>query len=171
MLLVRPLLAALEALERTIAGKAREFDAVIKSGRTHLTDAVPIRLGQEVGAWGTNVRKHHVAIEHASSSSLELGIGGTAAGTGLNAHPRYRSMMVEQLSSQLSFPFRQAEDYFEAMQSLRPMVGALRLLRNLAQDLIRISNDIRLLAPARRPALPRSTSVRSSQDPPSCPAR
>jgi aspartate ammonia-lyase len=146
LLLVNPLLAALETLERTIGGKAEEFDEVIKSGRTHLTDAVPIRLGQEVGAWGTNVRKHRLALEHAASSSLELGIGGTAAGTGLNAHPRYRSMMVEQLSSQLSFPFRQAEDYFEAMQSLRPMVELSGSLRNLAQDLIRISNDIRLLA-------------------------
>jgi aspartate ammonia-lyase len=146
LLLVNPLLAALEASERTIGGKAEEFDAVIKSGRTHLTDAVPIRLGQEVGAWGTNVRKHRLALERAASSSLELGIGGTAAGTGLNAHPRYRSMMVEQLSAQLSFPFHQAEDYFEAMQSLRPMVELSGSLRNLAQDLIRISNDIRLLA-------------------------
>ena len=146
LLLTDPLLAALVALDRTLAEKAREFDGVVKSGRTHLTDAVPIRLGQEFGAWSANVRKHRVAIEHASSSCLELGIGGTAAGTGLNAHPRYREMMVEQLSSQLSLKFHQAEDYFEAMQSLRPTVGLSGAVRNLAQDLIRISNDIRLLA-------------------------
>jgi aspartate ammonia-lyase len=133
-------------LERTLAGKAKEFDGIIKSGRTHLNDAVPIRLGQEFGAWGTNARKHRMAIEHAASSCLELGIGGTAAGTGLNAHPQYRSMMVKQLSSQLFLHFRQAEDYFEAMQSLRPMVELSGSLRSLAQDLIRISNDIRLLA-------------------------
>ena len=146
LLLVDSLLAALVGLDRILAEKAREFDGIIKSGRTHLTDAVPIRLGQEFGAWGVNVRKHRVAIEHASSACLELGIGGTAAGTGLNAHPRYREMMVEQLSTQLSLRFRQAEDYFEAMQSLRPMVELSGAVRNLAQDLIRISNDIRLLA-------------------------
>ncbi len=146
MLLADPLLAALVELDRTLAAKAREFDGIIKSGRTHLTDAVPIRLGQEFGAWGANMRKHRIAVEHASASCLELGIGGTAAGTGLNAHPRYRAMMVDQLSSQLSLRFRQAEDYFEAMQSLRPMVELSGSLRNLAQDLIRISNDIRLLA-------------------------
>jgi aspartate ammonia-lyase len=143
---VDSLLAALVGVDRALAGKGKEFDDIIKSGRTHLADAVPIRLGQEFGAWGANMRKHRVAIEHASSSCLELGIGGTAAGTGLNAHPRYRQMMVEQLSSQLSMKFRPAEDYFEAMQSLRPMVELSGAVRNLSQDLIRISNDIRLLA-------------------------
>ncbi len=146
LLLVSPLLSALEGLEKALAGKAKEFDGVIKSGRTHLTDAVPVRLGQEFGAWGANLRKHRMAVERAADSSLELGIGGTAVGTGLNAHPQYRARMVEQLSSQLSLRFRQADDYFEAMQSLRPMVELSGSLRNLAQDLIRISNDIRLLA-------------------------
>jgi len=153
LLLVPPLLSALEGLEKALAGKAEEFDGVIKSGRTHLTDAVPIRLGQEFGAWGANLRKHRKAVERAADSSLELGIGGTAVGTGLNAHPQYRARMVEQLSSQLSFRFRQADDYFEAMQSLRPMVELSGSLRNLAQDLIRISNDIRLLASGPRTGL------------------
>jgi aspartate ammonia-lyase len=114
---------------------------------------VPIRLGQEFGAWATNLRKHRTAIELAASACLELGIGGTAAGTGLNAHPRYREMMIEQLSRQLSLRFRPAEDYFEAMQSLRPLVELSGALRNLAQDLIRIANDIRLLASGPRTGL------------------
>jgi aspartate ammonia-lyase len=146
LLLAAPLCSSLERLEQALAMKAKDFDGIVKSGRTHLTDATPVRLGQEFGAWSTNVRKHRMAIEHAAFSCLELGIGGTAVGTGLNAHPRYREMMVQQLSEQLSLRFRPAEDYFEAMQSLRPMVELSGALRNLAQDLIRISNDIRLLA-------------------------
>jgi aspartate ammonia-lyase len=109
-------------------------------------DAVPVRLGQEFGGWATNVRKHIQAINRASEEGKELGIGGTATGTGLNAHPKYRELMVKQLSMQLGFDFRMAEDYFESMQSLRPMVELSNAVRNLAQDLIRISNDIRLLA-------------------------
>jgi aspartate ammonia-lyase len=139
------LLSALAKLAQGFGRKATEFDHIIKSGRTHLEDAVPIRLGQEFGAWATNVEKHRQAIERASEQCKELGIGGTAAGTGLNAHPRYREMIVLQLSSQLQMEFRMAENYFEAMQSLRPMVELSGAVRNLAQDLIRISNDIRLL--------------------------
>jgi aspartate ammonia-lyase len=151
--LLAPLQLALEGAERSLTRKAHDFDGIIKAGRTHLTDAVPIRLGQEFGAWATNLRKHRTAIELAASACLELGIGGTAAGTGLNAHPRYREMMIEQLSRQLSLRFRPAEDYFEAMQSLRPLVELSGALRNLAQDLIRIANDIRLLASGPRTGL------------------
>jgi aspartate ammonia-lyase len=151
--LLAPLQLALEGAERSLTRKAHDFDGIIKAGRTHLTDAVPIRLGQEFGAWATNLRKHRTAIELAASVCLELGIGGTAAGTGLNAHPRYREMMIEQLSRQLSLRFRPAEDYFEAMQSLRPLVELSGALRNLAQDLIRIANDIRLLASGPRAGL------------------
>ena len=143
---VRKLLPALENLEKATAGKAKAFDHVIKSGRTHLQDAVPIRLGQEFGGYAVNVRKHRGVIELASNSCKELGIGGTAAGTGLNAHPKYRELMVKELSSQLGFKFRMADDYFEAMQSLRPIVQLSGGLRNLAQDLIRIANDLRLLS-------------------------
>ncbi len=142
---VRVLLPALVSLSQSFARKAAEFDHIVKSGRTHLADAVPVRLGQEFGAWASNIEKHHKAIDRASEQCRELGIGGTAAGTGLNAHPRYREMMVKQLSTQLGMSFRMAENYFEAMQSLRPMVELSGAVRNLAQDLIRISNDIRLL--------------------------
>ena len=143
---VRLLLPALSKLVEAFGRKSEEFDKIVKSGRTHLTDAVPVRLGQEFGGWATNIRKHIQAIDRASEECKELGIGGTATGTGLNAHPKYRELMVKQLSTQLGFDFRMAEDYFESMQSLRPMVELSNAVRNLAQDLIRISNDIRLLA-------------------------
>lgn len=138
-------LPAVESLEKQFLAKGKEFDDVVKSGRTHLMDAVPVRLGQEFTAYGVNLRKHREAIAAAAESCKELGIGGTATGTGLNAHPAYRQAMVIELTKELKFDFRMADDYFEAMQSLRPMVGVSLAVRNLAQDLIRIANDIRLL--------------------------
>ena len=142
---VRKLLPVLESLEKALLQKGKEFDDIVKSGRTHLMDAVPVRLGQEFTAYGVNVRKHRTAIEHASDASKELGIGGTATGTGLNAHPKFRPMMVEQLTKQTGIQFSTAEDYFEAMQSLRPMAELSNAMRNFAQDLSRIANDLRLL--------------------------
>jgi aspartate ammonia-lyase len=146
IILTQGLLMSLQQAESVLEAKAREFDPVIKSGRTHLQDAVPIRLGQEFGAYGTCLRKQREAIERAADRNRELGIGGTAAGTGLNAHPQYRSMMVRQLSLDLETDFRMADDYFEAMQSLRPFVELSGAIRCLAQDLIRIANDLRLLS-------------------------
>lgn len=146
LLEVRALLSALEGLEQSFLRKGKEFDHIVKSGRTHLMDATPVRLGQEFTAYGVNIRKHRASIERAANTCRELGIGGTAVGTGLNAHPNYRPLMVEQLSKQLGMQFRMADDYFEAMQSLRPMVEVSSALRNLAQDLSRIANDIRLMA-------------------------
>ncbi len=142
---VQKLLPVLENLENVFLRKGKEFDNIVKSGRTHLMDAVPVRLGQEFTAYGVNVRKHRQSIERAAETCKELGIGGTATGTGLNAHPKYRSMMVGQLTKQVGIEFKTAEDYFEAMQSLRPMVELSNALRNFAQDLSRIANDLRLL--------------------------
>lgn len=146
LMLTGPLLRAMDELEQTLSRKSKEFDGVIKSGRTHLQDAVPIRLGQEFGAWGANIRLHGEPVRHAAFSCQELGIGGTAVGTGLNAHPRFRQLMVEELSKTTGIHFRMAGNYFESMQSLRPMVELSGTVRNLAQDLVRIANDIRLLA-------------------------
>lgn len=140
-----PLAEALTRLEKALAGKAQEYDHIVKSGRTHLMDAVPVRLGQEFGAYAVNVRKHREGLARAVEQLKDLGIGGTATGTGLNAHPEYRQRMVRELSAQLSTEFRMAEDYFEAMQSLRPFVEVSGAMRNCAQDLIRIANDLRLL--------------------------
>jgi len=144
--LSQPLLTALGELQAALGSKATEFDAVVKSGRTHLQDAVPVRLGQEFGGYAANVRKHIERIRLAADANRELGLGGTAAGTGLNAHPDYRRLVVEALNRQTGAGFRMADDYFEAMQSLRPFVEFSGALRNLAQDLIRVANDLRLLS-------------------------
>jgi aspartate ammonia-lyase len=146
VLLTRYLLSSLQAAESAFSAKAEEFDAIVKSGRTHLQDAVPVRLGQEFGAYGACLRKHQETIRKASESNQELGIGRTAVGTGINAHPQYRSMMVRELSLDLGIEFRMADDYFEAMQSLRPFVELSGAVRCLAQDLIRIANDLRLMS-------------------------
>ncbi len=146
LLQVKNLLKSMDELKKVFIRKSVEFDAIIKSGRTHLQDAVPVRLGQEFKAYGVNVKKHMQAIARAAESSRQLGIGGSAAGTGMNVHPEYRARMVRQLSMQIRMDFLEAEDYFEAMQSLRPMVELSGSLRNFAQDLNRIANDLRLLA-------------------------
>ncbi len=144
--LAQQLAAALGGLRDALGAKAAAFDAVVKSGRTHLQDAVPVRLGQEFGAYGHNAGKHRDSLERAADACRELGIGGTAAGTGLNAHPSYRALMVRELSRALGTAFRAAGDYFEAMQSLRPFVELSGAVRNLAQDLARLANDLRLLS-------------------------
>ncbi|MBN1569241.1 MAG: aspartate ammonia-lyase [Acidobacteria bacterium] len=146
VLLTRFLLDSMKKTENAFAAKAKEFAGIIKAGRTHLQDAVPVTLGQEFGAYAVCLRKHEAQIRQAKEANKELGIGGTAAGTGLNAHPQYRSMMVEEICKELGIDFRMADDYFEAMQSLRPFVELSGALRCLAQDLIRIANDLRLLS-------------------------
>jgi aspartate ammonia-lyase len=143
---IKPLLKRIDDLKRSFYTKGGEFDHIVKSGRTHLQDAVPVRLGQEFTAYGVNMKKHQMAIAHSVESSRQLGIGGSAAGTGLNVHPEYRGRMVRQISEQTLIDFKTAEDYFEAMQSLRPMVELSGAVRNLAQDLSRITSDIRLLS-------------------------
>lgn len=141
---VRGLLEALEALERSFGEKGRAFHDVIKSGRTHLQDASPIRLGREIGAWATNMVKHRELIERAASGCAELGIGGTATGTGLTAVPGYREAVVADLAEQTGLQLVGADDLYEAMQSLRPIASLSSALRDLAVDLFRISSDVRL---------------------------
>ena len=143
---IKPLLKKIDDLKRSFYAKGAEFDHIVKSGRTHLQDAVPVRLGQEFTAYGVNMKRHLMAIAHAVESSRQLGIGGSAAGTGLNVHPEYRSRMMRQISEQTLIDFKNADDYFEAMQSMRPMVELSGAVRNLAQDLSRIASDIRLLS-------------------------
>src|SRR6185295_17784236 len=118
---------------------------VIKCGRTHIQDAVPIRLGQEFGAWASILDTHIQQIRHALEDCRQLGIGGTAVGTGLNAHPKARFMIIEELSRALGMPLKPAKDLFSAMQSMGPFVSVSGALRNLAMDLVKICGDLRLL--------------------------
>ncbi|PWB48433.1 MAG: aspartate ammonia-lyase [Candidatus Methylomirabilota bacterium] len=145
-LLFAELLPILDDLKTALAQKATEFDGILKSGRTHLQDAVPIRLGQEFAAYAATVGKCRERIAGAVRSLEELGIGGSAAGTGLNTHPEYRSRLVEYLHTWTGIEWRTASDMREAMQSNLPIAESSSALRLLALELIRICNDLRLLA-------------------------
>jgi fumarate hydratase class II len=147
------LLSAVAALHKTLAKKANEFMPVVKSGRTHLQDAVPIRLGQEFAAWASAVKRDISRIEHAAQTLLELPLGGNAVGTGINAHPKYRACAIKEIARITKMPFRPMENMFEGIQNV---VGALELsaaLRGLAVTLSRIANDVRLLASGPRTGL------------------
>jgi fumarate hydratase class II len=140
------LLRAVDGLALALGEKAVEFDDVVKSGRTHLQDAVPVRLGQEFGAYARAVERDRERIARAAVGVRRLGIGGTAAGTGLNAHPEYASRMVRRLSELSGLELELSENLFESMQSMADLVDFSASLRTLALTLIRIANDIRLLA-------------------------
>ena len=140
------LLAALDRLAAALEAKAVEFDGVVKSGRTHLQDAVPVRLGQEFGAYAKAIRRDRDKIELAADGLRRLGIGGTATGTGLNAHPEYHARMIQKLSELTGLELIPSDDLFESMQAHSDAVFFSGSIRTLAQDLIRIANDFRLLS-------------------------
>jgi aspartate ammonia-lyase len=140
------LVGSLDHLAIELGRKASEFTDVVKSGRTHLQDAVPVTLGQEFGGYAQLVRDHRRLITAAADELRALGIGGSAAGSGLNTHPEYVKRMAEALSEQLGTPVRPAENLFAAMQSMMPFVALSSALRNLALDLTKIANDLRLLS-------------------------
>jgi aspartate ammonia-lyase len=140
------LFTALKEIEDSFRAKADEFDSVIKSGRTHLQDAPPLRLGQEFKAYAQTLAKCRAFVDNASQSLLELGLGGSAVGTGLNTIPGYSKLAVKHLSRMTGFALKRAEDLREAMQSMRPIAEVSSALRNLALEMNRISNDLRLLS-------------------------
>lgn len=145
--------ASLENFANSFLKKAREFDSILKSGRTHLQDAAPLRLGQEFKAYGITLRKCRDFITNASLSLLPLGIGGSAVGTGLNTSPGFAEKVVAHLSLWTDLDLSRAEDLRESMQSMRPMAEVSAGLRNLALELNRIANDLRLLSSGPRTGL------------------
>jgi fumarate hydratase class II len=140
------LLGVLNELAITLHAKAGEFDDIVKSGRTHLQDAVPVRLGQEFGAYARAVERDADRIRDAAEGLRRLGIGGTAVGSGLNAHPEYHRRMVAKLSELTGLALYESDDLFESMQSMADASAFSASLRTLALSLIRIANDFRLLA-------------------------
>jgi len=140
------LLPELDALAEALDGKGVELQDVIKSGRTHLQDAVPITMGQELRAYAAAVTRSTRLLRSAGEEVDELGIGGTAVGTGINTPPGYRAAVLRHLNQSASHEFRGAPDLREAMQSQLPVVAVSAALRNLALELTRIVNDLRLLA-------------------------
>ncbi len=146
LLLLEESYPAFRELEDAFRKKAREFDGIIKSGRTHLQDAVPIRLGQEFGAYAVVLRQAREQIAENAKLLAALGIGGTAVGTGLNAHPQFGRLVVNRLRGLTGLKLAVASDLRAAMQSQLPLAAVSGALRNLALELIRIANDLRLLS-------------------------
>jgi len=140
------LLDAVNELAAALSVKAAEFDEVVKSGRTHLQDAVPVRLGQEFSAYAKAVERDGERISRSAEGLRRLGIGGTATGSGLNAHPEYHFRMVEKLSQLTGLVLYTSDDLFESMQSLADVADFSGSMRTLAITLTRIANDFRLLS-------------------------
>ncbi len=141
-----PLLVALTATVRAFRRKGRAFERILKAGRTHLQDAAPIRLGQEFDAYGVALEQCHGELRRARDGLLELGLGGSAVGTGLNTHRQFRTRALAHLRNSTGHRWQPAPDLRAAMQSQHAIAVASAALRNLALELIRISNDLRLLA-------------------------
>ncbi|MBW4027209.1 MAG: aspartate ammonia-lyase [Acidobacteria bacterium] len=146
LLNLETLYPVLDALAATFAAKAKEFDGIMKSGRTHMQDAVPIRLGQEFAAYGLAIEKGKKFLQLAADSLRELGLGGSAVGTGINTHPDYRVKAVANLARLSGQDLTPASDMRWAMQSNACMADVSAALRGIALEVIRISNDVRLLS-------------------------
>jgi len=144
--LIRDFMPAGEELVHAFEQKAREFDDVLKSGRTHMQDAVPIRLGQEFAAYALTLRRGMERLQVAASSIAEQNIGATAVGTGLNAEPEYIDLVVRYLAEQTGHPLRRAEHLVQATHSMRPMLEVNAALRGIAVDLVKVSEDLRLMS-------------------------
>ncbi len=136
----------MEGLVTALDAKGKEFHDIMKSGRTHMQDAVPMRLGQEFAAYAGAIRRSLADIRNASESLRELGLGGSAVGTGINTHPDYRAKAVANLARISGLPLTPVDDMRYAMQSNFCMARISGALRNLALEVIRISTDLRLLS-------------------------
>jgi aspartate ammonia-lyase len=146
LLLFDEVVSSLEILEKSFAEKAKEFDHILKSGRTHLMDAVPIRLGQEFAAYATAMARCAEYLRQAQEYLREVGLGGSAVGTGVNTHPKYQKLVVKILSQLSGQRLKSADDLRFAMQSNLAMSVGSAALRSLALELIRITSDLRLLS-------------------------
>ncbi|MSR21998.1 MAG: class II fumarate hydratase [Gemmatimonadetes bacterium] len=144
--LERDLLPALGALHEVLLKKAGDFDSVLKSGRTHLMDATPVRLGQEFGGYAAQVAHGMERVRLASGELGELALGGTAVGTGINTHRDFARETIERISEETGLPFREAENHFEAQGARDALVSAHGALNTVAVSLMKIADDIRWLA-------------------------
>ena len=149
----KDLVPALEALHAELEAKETAFDGVVKTGRTHLQDATPVRLGQEFGGYRTQVQKGIERVTAAESNLRELALGGTAVGTGLNTHPEFPGLAAEYISEATGTAFREAENHFEAQAAHDAMAEAHGALRTVAGSVNKIANDLRLLASGPRNGL------------------
>ena len=147
------LIPALEKLQRALQEKAREFDDVIKTGRTHLQDATPIRLGQEFEGYAGQMERAVVRVLKAMDELSEVALGGTAVGTGVNTHPEFAPRVSERLSRRFGVEVRETENHFQAQSAMDGTVFASGALKTVAVSLMKIANDIRWLGSGPRAGL------------------
>ena len=140
------LLPVLEKLHAALAKKGEEFWDVLKIGRTHLMDATPVRLGQEFNGYARQVEHGVDRVHKAIKAILELPLGGTAVGTGLNCHPDFPAKAIALLAEKTGIPFREAKDHFEAQSAKDALVEASGQLKTIATSLFKIANDVRWLS-------------------------
>ncbi|RIN91246.1 class II fumarate hydratase [Mammaliicoccus sciuri] len=147
------LLPAIGTLRDTFKKKEEDFKDIIKIGRTHLQDATPLTLGQEVSGWRYMLDKCESLLNESKGQLLNLAIGGTAVGTGINAHPEFGDKVAKQISEQLDYPFVSSENKFHALTAHDEVVYVHGALKALASDLMKIANDVRWLASGPRAGL------------------
>ena len=151
--LANDVVPALETLRDALAEKEEAFDGVVKTGRTHLQDATPVRLGQEFGGYRSQIEKGIGRVERVENSLAELALGGTAVGTGLNTHSAFPERAADFIAAETGLPFREADNHFEAQAAHDAMAEAHGALRTVAGSLTKIANDLRLLASGPRNGL------------------
>ena len=151
--IVHHLLPAMTHLRDALSAKATEFDSIVKIGRTHLMDAVPLTLGDEFSAWAHQLQKNVGRVNGTLPDLYELALGGTAVGTGLNTHPRFAERAAAEISAITDQPFVPAANFFEALSAHDAVVQASGTLKTVAVSLMKIANDIRLLGSGPRTGL------------------
>jgi fumarate hydratase class II len=140
------LLPAMAGLAVALEDKAKAFDGIVKSGRTHLMDATPVRLGQEFGGYAHQVRRGIERLERAGEELNELALGGTATGTGINTEPGFAGKVISRIADATGLPFREAENHFEAQGSKDAVVNVSGALNTVAAGLMKIADDVRWLS-------------------------
>ena len=147
------LLAAMQLLQQSLAAKAEEFKDLVKLGRTHLQDAVPMTLGQEFSGYATQIEKNIQRVSNTLAHLEELALGGTAVGTGINCHPEFAARAIVGIAAETGIAFRPADNRFEAIAARDAQVELMGALNVLATGIMKIGNDLRLLASGPRGAL------------------
>jgi aspartate ammonia-lyase len=146
LLALQPLLNELDSLAASFGNLGKKYSRTMKSGRTHLQDALPVTVGQEFSAYAAAIRNARDELEKRSKLLLEVALGGTATGTGVNAYPRYKKIAIAKLGRMTALQLKTAKNPFEALQSRRAIASVSGALKELSLELIRISNDLRLLS-------------------------
>jgi aspartate ammonia-lyase len=146
LMALQPLLKELVLLAEAFEKLSKKHGTIVKSGRTHLQDAVPLTIGQEFNAYASALRNAADQLKERQKNLYKLALGGTAAGTGANAHPQYKRIAIAELQKMTGFPLKPAPNTFEALQSCRPVQTVSSALKELALELIRVANDLRLLS-------------------------